>query len=475
MPKEGFKSRWGFIIASLGMAIGTGNIWRFPRVISQNGGGVFIVPWILALFVWSLPLIFLEYSMGAKHRKGVVSTFQEIFSKRNGWVGGFIAAVTGGIMFYYSVVTGWALFYTLASVATPSKMFNSEVFWNSFQASHLSLFFHFLAIFTVAFILSKGVSGGIEKATRIMIPSLFLLLVLSAIRAVTLPGGIKGLDFLFYPNFHKLLNYRVWLEALSQSAWSTGAGWGLILTYSVYTKKREDGFTNSAVVVFGNNSASILAAIVVVSTIFAFYPDPIKANSILSSGNTGLTFIWIPKLLSGVPLSWLFSFLFFSALSLAALSSLISLMELAVSVIMDFGLTRLKAVALIGFVGFIFGIPSAFSVNFLNNQDWVWGLALLVNGVIFSAALWKIKDKFKEYVRGCTKYRVEKYIKFIVMYIIPVEFALLILWWFSSVMKGKWYNPFSTYSPATVILQWLAVALILILVFSRAYRRRNEN
>lgn len=472
--KEGFKSKWGFILASLGMAIGTGNIWRFPRVVSQNGGGVFVIPWIVALFLWALPLVFLEYALGAMHRKGVVSTFQDLYGERNGWIGGFIAAVTGGIMFYYSVVTGWALFYTLSSLVVPGRMFKSEAFWKSFQSSGLPLVFHISAVVIVAYILSKGVSGGIEKATRVMIPALFLLLILSAIRAVTLPGGIKGLDFLFYPDFSKLFHHRIWLEALSQSAWSTGAGWGLILTYAIYSRKQEDGFTNSAVVVFGDYSASILAAIVVVSTIFAFYPNPVQANKILSAGNTGLTFIWIPRLFSNIPFSWLFAFIFFAALFLAAISSLISLMELEVRVMIDFGLSRKKAVFLVASIGFLLGIPSALSLNFLNNQDWVWGLALLVNGVLFSMALWRTGNRFRDYVSSVTHYNVEKYIIYVVKYIVPLEFVLLIVWWFSSAMKGKWYDPFATYSLATVVLQWVIVGMGLFVVFSIIYRGKNE-
>jgi len=471
--KDKFKSKWGFILASLGMAIGTGNIWRFPRVVSQNGGGVFVIPWIMGLFLWALPLVFLEYSIGQTHRKGVVAVFQDIFSKRQGWIGGFVAAVTGGIMFYYSVVTGWALFYTLSSILKTSGFLAPDKLWSWFQSSPYPLIFHLLAILAVAYILSKGVSGGIEKATRIMIPTLFMLLVFSAIRAVTLPHGIKGLDFLFYPDFGKLFHHRIWLEALTQAAWSTGAGWGLILTYSIYARKKEDGFTNSLVVVFGDYSASILAAITVVSTIFAFYPDPLQADRILSAGNTGLTFIWIPKLFSKMPLNWLFAFIFFAALFLAALSSLISLAELEVRVMIDFGLTRRKAVLILAFIGFIFGIPSALSLNFLNNQDWVWGLALLVNGVIFSAALWKIGEKFKDYVSNTTRFNVGKYINFVVKYIVPLEFVVLLIWWFSSAMKGKWYDPFSTYSLATVMLQWFLVASGLFIIFNIIYRNRK--
>ncbi len=471
--KEKFRTKWGFVFAGLGMAIGTGNIWRFPRVVSQNGGGAFVIPWLVALFLWALPLVFLEYSLGRSHGKGVVGVFQEIYGKRKGWIGGFVAAVTAGIMFYYSVITGWAMFYSLGSLFSKELFAHPDAFWQEFQASPLPLIFHLLSIFFVAYIISRGVSRGIERATSIMVPSLFLLLLVLALRVVFLPGGIRGLDFLFYPDFSKLSHARIWIEAASQAAWSTGAGWGLVLTYSIYASRKEDGFTNSAVLVFGDYTASLLAAIAVVGTIFSFSPSPAKAGQILSSGNVGLTFLWIPRLFSRLPLPGFFSFLFFFSLFLAASSSLISLMELEVRVLVDFGMGRKKAAFLVAGVGFLLGIPSALSINFLNNQDWVWGLALLLNGFIFSSVLWKIGGGFREYVHRSTRYPVFSYVFPVVKYMVPLEFLVLLGWWMSTTAKGKFWNPFATYSPATVVFQWFLVCAVLYATFTLMYREKK--
>ncbi len=463
--KEKFKSKWGFILAGLGMAIGTGNIWRFPRVVSSNGGGAFVIPWLLSLFLWALPLIFLEYSLGKNLGMGVVGVFQEVLGKRKGFLGGFVAAVTAGIMFYYSVVTGWALFYTLSSLFSSGLFSNPEGFWKLFQRSPFPLVFHLLAIFSVGYIVSRGVSRGIERATTVMVPSLFLLLMLLALRVVFLPGGIKGLDFLFYPDFTKLSRPGVWIEALSQAAWSTGAGWGLVLTYSIYAPKREDGFASSAVLVFGDYTASLLAAIAVVGTIFSFTPSPERAGKILASGNVGLTFLWIPRLFSHLPLARFFSFLFFLSLFLAAISSLLSLMELEVRVFVDMGMNRKRATFLISAVAFVLGIPSALSLNFLNNQDWVWGLALLLNGFLFSILIWKLGGRFFIFARKVTSFSVGRYVHYVAKYVIPLEFAVLFLWWMTSSAKGKFWDPLRVYSPATVLFQWGAVIIILWLYF----------
>ncbi len=471
--KEKFKSKWGFILAGLGMAIGTGNIWRFPRVVSQNGGGAFVIPWLVSLFLWALPLVFVEYSLGKVHGKGVVGVFQDLYGRGKGWIGGFVALVTAGIMFYYSVITGWAMFYSLGSLFSRSLFSSPSLFWENFQSSPLPVVFHFLSIFLVAYIVSKGVSGGIEKATSIMVPSLFVLLLLLALRVVFLPGGLKGLDFLFYPEFSKLSQAKIWVEAASQAAWSTGAGWGLVLTYSIYAKEREDGFTNSAVLVFGDYTASLLAAIAVVGTVFSFAPSPAKADEILSSGNVGLTFLWIPKLFSHLPLSRLFSFLFFFSLFLAAVSSLISLMELEVRVLADMGMGRKRASLLLAALGFLLGIPSALSLNFLNNQDWVWGLALLLNGFIFSLALWKLGKGFKQYVERTTEYPVFRYVFTVGRFAVPLIFLVLISWWMGSEAKGRFWDPFATYSPATVVLQWTLGFLLLWLIFTKILKRRE--
>ncbi len=475
MSKDKFISRWGFILAGLGMAIGTGNIWRFPRVVSENGGGAFVIPWFLALFLWSLPLIMIEFALGRGEQKGVIATFQSLFGKDRGWYGGFIAFVTAAIMFYYSVVTGWCFYYALSSLFVPSKMFTSPSFWDNFEHSPLPLIFHALSLLIVAYIISKGVSKGIEAASKVMIPSLFFLLIVGTVRAVTLPGGLKGLDFLFYPDFSKLLNVKVWLEALSQSAWSTGAGWGLILTYAIYARKKEDGLLNSSVIVFGDYSASLLAAMTVVPTIFAFAPTAAEAMSTLAAGKTELTFKAIPQLFSQMPVGSIFMFVFFLALFLAALSSFISLFELETRVFMDFGMNRSRAVAIVAGITLILGIPSALNKNFLDNQDWVWGLALLVNGFIFSFAVIKMGfSRFKEeYLSKATRFNLS-WLKPIVLFLIPAEFFLLLFWWFSSAVKTKnWYSPFSTSGLGTVLFQWILAAAALFVVFKLAYRGKR--
>ena len=488
--EERFTSRWSLLLAALGMAIGTGNIWRFPRIIAQNGGAPFLIPWFLFLFLWSIPLLIIEFGMGKKTRMGTIGAFASM-DRRFTWMGGFVGFCTLAITFYYSVVTGWCFRYTAASFADIFSRFHplplgglwgaaTLDFWNTFIASRWQpVAFLLLGILFGSWIIYRGIVNGIEKANRILIPSLFILLIIAAVRAVTLPGAAKGLNFLFQPDWKALLNYRVWLEGLSQSAWSTGAGWGLILTYAVYSRKHEDIVANSFLAGLGNNSASLLAALAIIPTVFAILPAE-KAMAVVKDtgpASTGLTFIWIPRLFEKIAGGHVFLFLFFLALSIAAISSLISMIELGTRIMIDFGLSRKQGIAMVSTGSFLFGMPSALNITFFQNQDWVWGVGLLLSGLFFAVAIIRY---------GVTRFRLEmidtpdndmrlgRIFDFLIKVLIPVEFVMLITWWFSQVIlkydPKLWWHPLRTFSIGTCLAQWGALIAVLM-IFNRRLTR----
>ena len=474
---EFFSSRWGLILAALGMAVGTGNIWRFPRIVAQNGGGSFLIPWVIFLFLWSIPLLIIEFTIGRETRYGTVGAFGKFLGKKFTWMGAFVGFCTMAIMFYYSVVMGWCLKYLVAALSGNTGLFESQAFWESFTTSYQPVGFHLLSMALGSFVIYKGVVAGIERANKILIPLLFSLLLLAAVRALTLPGAMSGLNYLFEPNLAALLNYRTWLEALSQSAWSTGAGWGLILTYAVYMKKEEGVVLNSFIAGLGNNTASLLAAMVILPTIFAILPYD-EAMKAMASGNTGLTFIWIPKLFEQMPLGSFFMIVFFLALASAALSSLIAMLELATRIFMDAGLERHRAILFVATFGFLFGLPSALSLQFFNNQDWVWGLGLIISGMFFTFAAIKYGvDKMRT-----TLINVEgndlaagRWFNRIVTFLIPLEFVVLIVWWSWQAVTAYdpegWWNPFRTFSLGTCIFQWLLAIVILVVLNNKMFEK----
>ena len=196
---EVFSSRWGMLLAMLGMAVGTGNIWRFPRIAASNGGGSFLVAWVVFLLAWSVPLLILEFGMGKGTRSGSIGAFVKTLGPKFAWMGAWIAFVATAIMFYYSVVMGWTIRFFVGTLTGEVPGATPSAFWDSFHSTSGALITHVVAMAMGLFVVSRGVKG-IETAAKFLIPSLIILVMVLAVRAVTLPGASAGLEFLFTPD-----------------------------------------------------------------------------------------------------------------------------------------------------------------------------------------------------------------------------------------------------------------------------------
>jgi NSS family neurotransmitter:Na+ symporter len=480
--QEFFSSRWTLIIATIGIAVGTGNIWRFSRIVAQNGGGSFLIPWVIFLLIWSVPLIIAEFAIGKYSRMGPVGALTKVAGNKFGWMGAWVVLVSTAIMFYYSVVTGWCIRYFIS--AASGDLFNTSehlIYWNKFASSYQPLLFHLLAMFFVALVITRGITKGIERVTKFLVPSLLIILLILFVRAITLPDAIEGIKYFFTPDINVILDYKVWLNALTQNAWDTGAGWGLILTYAVYMKRKEDISLNAALIGFGNNSVSLIAGITIFSTVFALSSvDAMQQVSQSCPANTGLTFIYLPILftkLSGSNfVNTFFATLFFLALFFAAFTSLISMVELSTRTLIDFGFRRKRAVILIAALGFLLGIPSALDLQFLANQDWVWGGGLILSGAFISFSIIKYGvDKFRtEIINGFgSDVKIGRWYNFVIRILIPIQVVVLISWWLISSIgwDEQWWNPFRAENFGTVIFQW-AIILILFFVLNKTMVNR---
>lgn len=476
-----FSSRWGLILSVLGIAIGTGNIWRFPRIAANNGGedgaGAFLVAWILFLFLWSIPLIIAEYAIGRSGRKGVIGSFMRVAGEKFAWMGGFVGFVAMAIMFYYSVVTGWCFYYFGTSVFAqlPADVVEAGVVWNGFQSSWLPLVFHGIAIGLGALVVLRGVKA-IERVNTILIPTLLVILLISAVRAITLPGSMEGIRYLFTPDWSTLRSPGIWLEALTQNAWDTGAGWGLILTYGAYMRSKDNITISALQTGIGNNMISLLAAVIIFSTVFGTLGSGMSNTEILevmqSSGpaSTGLTFIWMPQLFNEIPGGRIFSSLFFLGLSFAAFSSLISMIELSSRMFVDMGVSRRKAAIGICVAGFILGAPSAVNLTIFANQDFVWGLGLMISGALiaFVAIRYGVND-FREKLVNVVSGGLQsnKLLDWSLQYLIPVQVVVLLGWWmYRAVFEfapETWFDPTDPYSLMTCLVQWGIVAGVLVM------------
>lgn len=469
---EIFSSRWAMLMSIIGIAVGTGNIWRFPRVAAAYGGGVFIILWIMFLFLWSIPLLVTESALGRASRRGSAGAFMFLGGERWTWMGGFVALITAGIMFYYSVVTGWCLYYLIGSATGAVCGTTGPEYWHAFSGSWSALASHAVTVVLAGLIVGAGVRLGIEVSSKVMIPVLALILVYAAVRALCLPGAVEGVRYLFQFNAADFLRPRIYLEALSQSAWSTGAGWGLLLTYAVYSRPREKIVQNSLIMGLGDNTASLLAGLAVIPTVFALLPLEQATEVVKMPGenSTGLTFIWIPRLLGAGPGGRLMLPLFFLALFFAAMSSLISMLEMWVKNLVDIGLHRKAAATAVTAATLLCGAPSALSGRFFDNQDWVWGLGLLVSGFLFSLAVWRYGAAdfvHKEVNQEDTNdIRLGRWFIFTLRYLIPLQFVLLLGWWFwlsAGWDRANWWNPLGTATIGSCLAQWGVAAILMII------------
>ena len=475
--QDRFTSRWGLLLSVLGIAVGTGNIWRFPRIAAANAGddgaGAFLVAWIVFLLVWSLPLIIAEYALGQRGRQGVVGTFARLAGPRFAWAGAFVAFVAAAIMCYYSVVAGWCAYYVARSVGTglPLTSDASLAGWEAFQSGGWPVALHGLMMALGVAACWRGVKS-IERANTVLVPALLAIVVIAVVRAVTLPGAGAGIAYLFTPDWSTLASSTVWLEALTQNAWDTGAGWGLILTYGAYMR-REDGVVRNAVLTgVGNNTVSILSAVMVFGIVFATLGAQMPQGEVLdimrNSGDrsTGLTFIWMPALFAEMPLGRPLAVLFFLGLTFAALSSLISMIELSARVIVDLGVSRVKALTGVGLAAFAIGVPSALSGPFFGNQDFVWGVALMISGGLIALAVWRYgASRIREEVATPTDWSLPRVWDAWIRYAIPLQAIVLLGWWLyqatTEAFAAEWWNPLEPYSAASCLVQWGVVLAVL--------------
>ncbi|NMM48397.1 sodium-dependent transporter [Marinigracilibium pacificum] len=478
--KEEFSNRWGIILAALAMAVGAGNLWRFPRLAGEYGG-TFIILWMFFLFIWSIPILLTEFSIGKKFKRSVIGSYTEFAGKKYAWMGYFITICTLGIAFYYSVVTAWSLQYLGFSIDYMIQYFNGAElknlatqeqvtsYWENISNNNfITVGLHVFALAMAVFVLIKGVKNGLEKANKILIPSLFILLIIISVIALNMDGGEIGIKYMFGINTKYFYEPKVWIEALSQSAWSTGAGWGLIMTLSAYSRTKEDVSLNIVFSSLGNNVASILAGMAIIPSVFALSTSEAEAISYLQSGNQALTFTIIPKLFFSIPGGPVLCVVFFGAFFLAAFSSLLPMIELFIKTLTDLGFDRKKAVLSAAGCCVIFGFPSAWSLDFFNNQDWVWGVGLIISGlfIIFPTIRKGVLKVKNEMIDPDSDLKLPN-IYYSASMFINIGLGVILIWWWLSRgyssypwfnAEGMW-NIIDVYSNATVITQWALVVI----------------
>lgn len=449
-------SRFGFILASAGSAIGLGNIWKFPGKVGLYGGGVFILTYILIVALIGLPIMLAEFSIGRAVQKNVVGALEQL-NKKWRW-GGYVGVINlFVIMSYYVIVGGWVTKYMVAYVADKSFYSGAAGFQNYFvsfitrpyEPLLWALFFLCLCIFVVV----KGVSSGIEKVSKKLMPMFLILLIGCVIRTVTLPGAQEGLEFMFRLNWSEFSTDTL-VGALGQAFFSVSVGMGILVTYGSYTSKQDNLLKSALWICSLDTLAAMLAALAIIPMVFM----TLGAEGIKMGG--GFAFMALPEVFAHFPGGHFFGFVFFFLLFLAALTSAISVLETCIAfMIEEWHMSRIKACVLFSTVMSIFSMGYSLSMDdsrgiVLPWFDFASGVQLLpMNAVmekftdnlmiplgalgfcLFVACSWTTQKAW-EHICGDREISpaVEKVWSFVVSYLAP---AVIVIIFYFTLGKGQ--------------------------------------
>ncbi|MFP4588111.1 MAG: sodium-dependent transporter, partial [Desulfohalobiaceae bacterium] len=474
--REQWGTRTGFILAAVGSAIGLGNIWRFPYMAYDNGGGAFLIPYFFALLTAGIPIIILEFGIGHKYKGSAPMTFFNIFKKWQ-WLGWWQVFVAFIISIYYVVIIAWALNYALLALdlgwgESPGDFFNGDflalsdgpmtlggIVWPIFFAAIAMWFVTWLALFS-------GVRRGIEVANKIFMPLLFLLLLIMLGRAVTLEGAAEGINWLFRPDFSAILDYQVWTAAYGQIFFTLSICFAIMITYSSYLPAKSDINNNGMMTAFINCGFSLLAGIMIFGVLgYMAQEQGVGLEEVVGAG-VGLAFVTIPEAINLLPAAKFFGFLFFISLVFAGLSSMISISEACCSALMDkFSWNRKPTASLLCLVGFLLSL--IFMTNgglfvldivdhFINNFGIVF--AGLVEVVLLS---WFFKlETVREHINSLSEFAIGTWWNFCLKVITPIVLGYMAI----ANLVGDIRENYEGYpGSALVLFGWCVVAGIVLL------------
>ena len=433
-----WNTRLGFILAASGSAVGLGNVWKFPYIVGQNGGGAFVLIYILCTVAVGLPIMLAEFTIGRKTSLNPVGAFQSLKPGTH-WIQiGYMGVLAGFfILSFYAVVGGWTLAYVVKAFTQDISNFSSPQEAGQFFGSFIGntwevLFYHALFIGICVGIVLRGVHGGIEKACKILMPTLVIILIILMFRALTLPGAIEGVEFYLKPDFSQIDSKTV-LIALGQAFFSLSLGMGCMLTYGSYLPEQENLTSSTVYIVVFDTMIALLVGMVIFPAVFAMGLEPTEGPS--------LVFSVLPAVFVGMPFGNVVSVIFFTLLGIAAITSGISLLEVVVAYFIDQRKwARKKAVLITSAAIFAFGVPSGlsfgvlsesklFDMTFFDHIDNIASNYLLPLGgmltAIFVGWAWGTNSAGEEIEKNNTKFYWEYIWGFLIRYITPVAVFLV--------------------------------------------------
>ena len=475
--REQWETRWGFILAAVGSAIGLGNIWRFPYMVYENGGGAFLIPYFFALLTAGIPIIILEFGLGHKYKGSAPKAFFNAVRKWE-WLGWWQVLVAFVISIYYVVVIAWALNYTLIAVNQGWGKNTGEFFIKEFLQSSPGplelggivwpIFISTLVVWLIIWYVNfSGIKKGIEWANKIFMPILFLLLLIMLGRAVTLPGASQGVDWLFKPDFSAIWDYKVWAAAYGQIFFTLSICFAIMITFSSYLPQKSDINNNALMASFINCGFSLLAGIMVFAVLgYMAVQQNIPLNEVAQEG-VGLAFITIPKAINLLPAAGIFGFLFFLSLVFAGLSSMVSICEACCSALIDkYDWDRrltVSAFCTVGFLGSLVFMTNGgqyildITDHFINN----FGIVFAGLGeVVFLAWFFRL-ESIREHVNLNSDFAVGKWWNFCLSVITPLVLGYMAI----GNLVGDIMTQYNDYPLNALWLGWAIVVAVFLLSF----------
>ncbi|HDP68584.1 MAG TPA: sodium-dependent transporter [Candidatus Marinimicrobia bacterium] len=358
--REQWGSKRGFVLAAAGSAVGLGNIWKFPYLVGENGGAAFILLYLVCVILVGLPVVIAEILIGRTTQRNPVGSFRELSQGNPFWMAvGGLGVLTGFlILSYYNVIAGWCLGYVVESFKGSFQQIENpalagELFSSLSSKPHWTLLFHGLFMMITITVIYAGITKGIERASKIMMPALLVLILILVIRGVTLKGSAAGVGYLLKVDF-SVITGKTFFLALGQAFFSLSLGMGALLTYGSYMSKKESIPGSALQIVILDTVIALLAGFMIFPAVFAMGMHPAQGPSLI--------FNILPVVFNSIPAGYFFRIVFFLLLTVAALTSTISLLEVITTFVVDeFRLPRKMAAIFLGIVVFVIGLPSALS------------------------------------------------------------------------------------------------------------------
>jgi len=432
--RETWGTHIGMILAMIGTEVGLGNIWRFPYLCGKYGGSAFLVPYLILLFAVAIFAVMCEWALGRFTRRNPLGAFETIKFPQGTKVGAWGIIGPFFLYAYYIVVSSWVLFYTFASLGKAYFKADTAAFFVNFLSSPAIFLVHIVCVAICSAIIGLGVRKGIEKASKFMISTLFILLLIVVLRAITLPGASKGFEFYMHPRWQEMWNLEAWSAALGQIFFTLSLGMGAMLIYGSYLKDKIGIPKNALACALGNTSVSLLAGFALFPAAFA-----LGMEEVVHKESIGLTFIVLPKLFVRMPLGWFFGFLFFLLLLFGALSSAISIQEPSVAwLIEERKWSRKKAALFTGIILWLLGLPFILNgwakgglgtkLSLLAKMDTVIGqLALPLFSLLAVIAVgWVMKNGFGE-INKSARYKLPLFFKHWIRLGVPLFISFLFI------------------------------------------------